>query len=136
MISRKHFIKNREEMAQVQTDYVEHLKENGIDLERGQEKSGAKHLDVTRYKLQETQKDLKEIEVSLGAKEKDLLEKNEQLESIDQKIKMNLEAVPERNFRFKKDLPKEIKTEVKSKFIGNPEIIETETENIVFLLNN
>ena len=132
MISRKHFIKNREEMAQVQTDYVDHLKENGIDLERGQEKSGAKHLDVTRYKLQETQKDLKEIEMNLGEKERDLLEKNEQLESIDQRIKMNLEAVPERNFRFKKDLPKEIKTEVKPKFIGNPEIIKTETENTVF----
>lgn len=131
-ISRKHFIKNREEMAQVQTDYVDHLKENGIDLERGQEKSGVKHLDVARYKLQETQKDLKEIEMNLGEKEQDLQEKNEQLDSIEQKIKMNLEAVPERNFKFKKDLPKEIKVEVKPKIIGKPEIIKTETENTVF----
>lgn len=131
-ISRKHFIKNREEMAQVQTDYVDHLKENGIDLERGQEKSGVKHLDVARYKLQETQKDLKEIEMNLGEKEQDLQEKNEQLESIEQKIKMNLEAVPEQNFKFKKDLPKEIKVEVRPKFIGKPEIIKTETENTVF----
>ena len=131
-ISRKHFIKNRDEMAQVQTDYVDHLKENGIDLERGQEKSGVKHLDVARYKLRETQKDLKEIEMNLGEKEQDLQEKNEQLESIEQKIKMNLEAVPERNFKFKKDLPKEIKVEVKPKIIGKPEIIKTETENAVF----
>jgi hypothetical protein len=131
-ISRKHFIKTREDMAQVQTDYVDHLKENGLDLERGQEKSGAKHLDVARYKLQETQKDLKEIEMNLGEKEQDLLEKNEQLESIEQKIKMNLEAVPDRNFKFKKDLPKEIKVEVKPKILGKPEIIETETENTVF----
>jgi predicted nuclease with TOPRIM domain len=45
---------------------------------------------------------------------------------------MNLDAVPERNFRFKKDLPKEIKTEVKPKMLGKPEIIKTETENTVF----
>lgn len=131
-ISRKHFIKNREEMAQVQTDYVDHLKENGIDLERGQEKSGAKHLDVTRYKLQETQKDLKEIEINLGEKAKDLLEKNEQLKTIEEKIEKNIEAVPSQNFKFKKDLKKEIKTEVIPKLIGKPEIIKTETGNVVF----
>lgn len=124
-ISRKHFIKTRDDMAQVQTDYVDHLKENGFDLERGLEKSGAKHLDVARYKIQETQKDLKEIE-------KDLLEKNEQLESIDQKIKSNLAAVPDRNFKFKKDLKKEIKTEVVPKLFGKPEINEKETGNVVF----
>lgn len=131
-ISRKHFIKNREEMAQVQTDYVDHLKENGIDLERGQEKSGVKHLDVARYKLQETQKDLEKIEMNLGEKEQDLEEKNMELELIEQKINMNLEAVPEQNFKFKKDLPKEIKVQVKPKILGKPEIIKTETENTVF----
>lgn len=124
-ISRKHFIKTRDDMAQVQTDYVDHLKENGFDLERGLEKSGAKHLDVARYKIQETQKDLKEIE-------KDLLEKSEQLESIDQKIKSNLEVVPDRHFKFKKDLKKEIKTEVVPKLFGKPEINKKETDNVVF----
>lgn len=133
-ISRKHFIEKREDMEQVQTDYVEHLNKNGFDLERGLEKSGTKHLDVARYKLQETEKDLKEIEINLGEKEKDLKEKNKQLESIDQKIKINIDRVPDRNFKFKKDLKKEIETKViPKKFnIGHPEIIEEETGNTVF----
>lgn len=132
-ISRKHFIEKREDMEQVQTDYVGHLNKNGFDLERGLEKSGTKHLDVARYKLQETEKDLKEIETNLSEKEQDLLEKNEQLESIDEKIKINLDRVPDQNFRFKKDLKKEIETEViPSKWnVGPPKIIKKETENTV-----
>lgn len=132
-ISRKHFIEKREDMEQVQTDYVDHLNKNGFDLERGLEKSGIKHLDVARYKLQETEKDLKEIEMNLGEKEQDLLEKNEELESIEQKIKINLDRVPDQNFRFKKDLKKEIETEViPNKWkVGPPRIIKKETENNV-----
>lgn len=124
-ISRKHFIKTRDDMAQVQTDYVDHLKENGIDLERGLEKSGAKHLDVTRYKIQETEKELQEIE-------KDLVEKNERLEATTQKIESNLEAVPSGNFKFKTEkMKEEVKTEVQQKWIGNAEIKKTKTGNFV-----
>lgn len=124
-ISRKHFIKTREDMAEVQTKYVGHLKVDGFDLERGLEKSGAKHLDVARYKIQETQKDLKEIE-------SDLLEKSEQLEATKQKIQSNLEAVPSGKFRFKTEkMKQEIKTEVQQKLIGNAEIKKTKTGNYV-----
>lgn len=124
-ISRKYFIKTREDMAEVQTKYVGHLKADGFDLERGLEKSGAKHLDVARYKIQETQKDLKEIE-------SDLLEKSEQLEVTKQKIQSNLEAIPSGKFRFKTEkMKQEIQTEVQQKWIGNAEIKKTKTGNYV-----
>jgi len=124
-ISRKHFIKTREDMAEVQTKYVGHLKADGFDLERGLEKSGTKHLDVARYKIQETQKNLKEIE-------SDLLEKSEQLEVTKQKIQSNLEAIPSGKFRFKTEkMKQEIQTEVQQKWIGNAEIKKTKTGNYV-----
>lgn len=122
-ISRKHFIKTREDMSAVQTKYVEHLNENGFDLERGIEKSGAKHLDVARYKIQETNKEL-------DTTKKILLEKKDELGEINEIVEKAVKAIPK-----EKDsvpfLKKEVETEVIQKRIGKSEVIERETENYV-----
>ncbi|MBA4538690.1 hypothetical protein H1Z61_16550 [Bacillus aquiflavi] len=55
-INCRHFIKTCNDMAVVQTKYVEHMKRKGFDLERELEKANTKQLDVTRYKLQKNQK--------------------------------------------------------------------------------
>lgn len=122
-ISRKHFIKTREDMSTVQTKYVEHLNDNGFDLERGIEKSGAKHLDVVRYKIQETNKEL-------DTTKKILLEKKDELGEINEIVEKAVKAIPK-----EKDsvpfLKKEVETEVIQKILGKSEVIEKETENYV-----
>lgn len=85
-ISRKHFIKTREDMAKVQTKYVEHMNEKGFDLERGLEKSGVKHLDVARYKVQENQKEI-------ALTEKALQEKKRELNKVHSELKKSLEIL-------------------------------------------
>ena len=73
-ISRKHFIKTRQDMANVQTNYVEFMNEKGFDLERGMEKSGGKHLDVARYKVKTAEEKVEQLEQQVtdlsGEKEK------------------------------------------------------------------
>ena len=147
-ISRKHFIKTREDMSTVQTKYVEHLNENGFDLERGIEKSGAKHLDVARYKIQETNKELdataKHLDVArdkiqdtnkkLDTTEKILLEKKEELSEINEIVNQAVKAIP----KEKNSVPflkMEVETEVIQKILGKSEIIEKETENYVLTPN-
>lgn len=73
-ISRKHFIKTRQDMANVQTNYVDFMNEKGFDLERGMEKSGGKHLDVARYKVKTAEEKVEQLEQQVtdlsGEKEK------------------------------------------------------------------
>lgn len=118
-ISRKHFIKTREDMAEVQTKYVEHMNEKGFDLERGLEKSGAKHLDVARYKMQENKKEL-------VMTEKMLLEKKNELEKVQSTLEKNLEILPD----TKEKIPylKKEKETVKTGFMKSE---EKETGNFV-----
>ena len=122
-ISRKHFIKTREDMSTVQTKYVEHLNGMGFDLERGIEKSGAKHLDVARYKIQETNKEL-------DTAEKILLEKKDELSEINEIVERAVKAIPKERDSVP-FLKKEVETEVIQKRIGKSEVIERETENYV-----
>ncbi|OJH19720.1 hypothetical protein BLX88_06420, partial [Bacillus obstructivus] len=85
-ISRKHFIKTREDMAEVQTKYVEHMNKKGFSLERGLEKSDAKHLDVASYKVQENQREL-------AMTEKALLEKKSELHEVRSELEKSLEIL-------------------------------------------
>lgn len=118
-ISRKHFIKTREDMSEIQTKYVEHMNEKGFELERGLEKSGAKHLDVARYKVQENQKEL-------AMTEKALLEKKNELKQIDSTIEQSLEILSDTKEKIP-FLKKETET-VKTGFMKSE---EKETGNFV-----
>lgn len=118
-ISRKHFIKTREDMSEIQTRYVEHMNEKGFDLERGLEKSGAKHLDVARYKVQENQKEL-------AMTEKALLEKKNELKQIDSTIEQSFEILSDTKEKIP-FLKKETET-VKTGFMKSE---EKETGNFV-----
>lgn len=115
-ISRRHFIKTREDMAKVQTDYVDFMNERGFDLERGMEKSGAKHLEVARYKVKATSEELDQVTAELqkanAAKaqveeqirllEKRAAELKERAETVDKafsqrlKLKTNLKDITSR----------------------------------------
>lgn len=79
-ISRKHFITTRQDMANVQTNYVEFMNEKGFDLERGMEKSGGKHLDVARYKVKTAEEKVEQLEqqVTNLSGEKEKLEKEKE----------------------------------------------------------
>ena len=118
-ISRKHFIKSREDMSKVQTRYAEHMNEKGFSLERGLEKSGAKHLDVARYKVQETQKEL-------DSTEKELLEKRNELKKVSQTFDKSLEILSDEKEKvpFKKRETKTIK-------VGFMKTEEQETGNYI-----
>src|SRR5699024_4289328 len=142
-ISRKHFIKNRDEMAQVQTDYVDHLKENGIDLERGMEKSGVKHLDVTRFKIQKTEERLKTIERELSEKSFEMTKLKSEKESLENEknlLEKNVGSRKNELMEMSKNIPpelkikakKEKKTIVEDKMItfGKPKTVEKETGNL------
>jgi len=137
-ISRKHFIKNGEQLAQIQTDYVDHLKENDIHLNRGMKKSKAQHLDVARYKVVKTEERLGEIEKELLDKrfevtklerEKGFLEEN--LDEKKNELKEISNVLPKKDIEIK--VRKEIKTTVEDKMVhfGKPKLIKKETENFV-----
>lgn len=111
-ISRKHFIKTREDMAKVQTRYVDHMNEQGFSLERGLEQSGTKHLDVVRYKVQET--------------EKELLEKKSELEEVSKGIEQTLQSVPDE----KEEIPF-LKKETETVKTGFMQKEEKETGNYI-----
>ncbi|MGE6619599.1 plasmid recombination protein [Bacillus mycoides] len=91
------------------------LQEHGIER---------KLVGTNEYKDVNEYKEKKDLEREIQWLEKEMAKKKDEL------IKVS-EHVPEKkmNLRSKK---KEIKTEVKSKFIGKPEIIEKETGNYVY----
>lgn len=55
-ISRKKFMPKREDMQRLQDKYHEKMNQAGYHLERGERKTGRKHLDVQQYKVQTNQK--------------------------------------------------------------------------------
>ena len=118
-ISRKHFIKTREDMAEVQTKYVEHMNKKGFSLERGLEKSDARHLDVARYKVQENQREL-------AMTEKALLEKKSELHEVRSEFEKSLEILSDTKEKIP-FLKKETET-VKTGFMKSE---EKETGNYV-----
>lgn len=137
-ISRKHFIKNGEQLAQIQTDYVDHLKENGIQLNRGKEKSKAQHLDVARYKIVKTEERLHEIENELLDKNFEMTQLKNEKKSLEKNLgqkKNELENItgilPTENIEVK--VRKEVKTTVEDKLVhfGKPKVIKKETGNWV-----
>lgn len=132
-ISRKHFIKTREDMAKVQTDYVEFMNGRGFELERGMEKSGAKHLDVARYKIKATGEQLEQVTAELhkataakeqAEKEKQLLEKRlAELQERVQSVEKDVESV-ERVFTHRLTLNDDLegiesRTEPVKRIFGN-----------------
>lgn len=137
-ISRKHFIKNGEKLAQIQTDYVDHLKENGINLNRGMEKSKAKHLDVARYKIVKTEERLHEIEDELLDKNFEMAKLRNEKKSLEENLgrKKNeleniTEVLPTENIEVK--VRKEVKVTVEDKLVyfGKPKVTKKETGNLV-----
>lgn len=93
------------------------LQEHGIER---------KLVGTNEYKDVNEYKEKKDLEREIQWLEKEMAKKKDELVKVS-------EHVPEKkmNLRSKK---KEIKTEVKSKFIGKPEIIEKETGNYVYTL--
>ncbi|EJR48172.1 hypothetical protein IIO_06655 [Bacillus cereus VD115] len=91
------------------------LQEHGIER---------KLVGTNEYKDVNEYKEKKDLEREIQWLEKEMAKKKEELVKVS-------EHVPEKkmNLRSKK---KEIKTEVKPKFIGKPEIIEKETGNYVY----
>lgn len=123
-ISRKHFIKTRDDMSKIQTRYVEHMNEKGFSLERGLEGSEAKHLDVARYKVQETQKEL-------DSTERELLEKRNELKKVSQTFDKSLEILSDEKekVQFKKRETKMVK-------VGFMKTEEQETGNYILSENH
>ncbi len=137
-ISRKHFIKNGEQLAQIQTDYVDHLKANDIHLERGEKNSRAKHLDVARYKIVKTEERLDQIENELIEKHFEVAKLKDERKSLENNLgkkKNELENItgilPTENVEVK--VRKEVKAIVEDKMIhfGKPKVTKKETGNFV-----
>ncbi|UAT33115.1 plasmid recombination protein (plasmid) [Bacillus badius] len=111
-------IYNRTELRQLQQDFPDELQRQGFEVERGKEGSKEKHLHPNEYKEKQ------DLEREIAFLEKNLEQKKNQLLAISGNV-------PEKNVSLKPKR-KEIKTLVKPKLIGKPEIIEKETGNYVF----
>lgn len=61
-LSRKHFIKTKEDMANLQDKYFEHMKNAGHDLERGQKGSERHHLSVEEFKAESIKKEIEALQ--------------------------------------------------------------------------
>lgn len=95
------------------------MNDKGFSLERGLEGSEAKHLDVVRYKVQETQKEL-------DTTEKELLEKRNELKKVSQTFDKSLEILSDEKEKvpFKKRETKTVK-------VGFMKTEEQETGNYI-----
>lgn len=91
------------------------LKERGIER---------KLVGSNEYKDVNEYKEKKDLEREIQWLEKEIAKKKDELVKVS-------EQVPEKKMNLKSK-KKEIKTEVKSKFIGKPDIIEKETGNYVY----
>lgn len=76
---------NRQALQTIQEDFPKYLKEQGFDIERGQEHSDKKHLSVDEYKKLKDRTELKELQEA----EKELAEKNQISQSELKKVKKN-----------------------------------------------
>ncbi|MBV1185219.1 plasmid recombination protein, partial [Listeria monocytogenes] len=74
---------NRQALQTIQEDFPKYLKEQGFDIERGQEHSDKKHLSVNEYKKLKDRTELKELQEA----EKELAEKNQVSQSELKKVK-------------------------------------------------
>lgn len=74
---------NRQALQTIQEDFPKYLKEQGFDIERGQEHSDKKHLSVDEYKKLKDRTELKELQEA----EKELAEKNQVSQSELKKVK-------------------------------------------------
>lgn len=111
-------IYNRTELRQLQQEFPDELQRQGFEVERGKEGSKEKHLHPNEYKEKQ------DLEREIAFLEKNLEQKKNELLAISGNV-------PEKNVSLKPKR-KEIKTLVKPKLIGKPEIIEKETGNYVF----
>lgn len=117
---------NRQELLWLQDEFPKHMQKKGFELQRGEEGSKAEHLDTMRYKIEQTKKQLDGLE--------QLQEESELLEEKIQEKKKEFTAISEQLPEEKKSLKglkKEVKTEVKPKLLGKPDIIENKTGNYV-----
>lgn len=117
-LSAKEVLGNKKALTQFQDRYNAFMNEKGYELERGQPKhmTEKQHQDMDKFK-QETnyyKKSFQEIYQKTQMKEERLNELAAALEP---------QEMPYKGY--------EIKTEVKSKLFGKPEITETETGNVV-----
>ena len=74
---------NRQALQTIQEDFPKYLKEQGFDIERGQEHPDKKHLSVNEYKKLKDRTELKELQEA----EKELAEKNQVSQSELKKVK-------------------------------------------------
>lgn len=110
-------IYNRTELRALQNEFPAEMQRLGFEVERGEEGSKEKHLHPNEYKeKKDLEKEVQLLEKSIEGKKKEFLVLNENL--------------PERALSLKTK-KKEVKTEVKVRLIGKPEIIEKETGNYV-----
>lgn len=107
----------KKELQSLQNDFPEFMKQKGFEIERGIP-SDKKHLSPQEYKEKQ------DLEKEKTLLEKNIVEKKNELLSIGERI-------PDKSIKLKPK-KKEIKTEVKPKLIGKPEIIKTETGNYVY----
>lgn len=110
-------IYNRTELRALQNEFPAEMQRQGFEVERGEEGSKEKHLHPNEYKeKKDLEKEVQLLEKSIEGKKNEFLALNENL--------------PERALSLKTK-KKEVKTEVKVRLIGKPEIIEKETGNYV-----
>jgi hypothetical protein len=61
-LNRKHFIETKEDMANLQDKYFEHMKNAGHNLERGQKGSERHHLSVEEFKAESIKKEIEALQ--------------------------------------------------------------------------
>lgn len=111
-------IYNRTELQALQREFPAEMQRQGFEVQRGEEGSKEKHLHPNEYKeKQDLEREKQLLEKKIVGKKKELIDLSE--------------VLPEKKVTLKTN-QKEIKTEVKPKILGKPEIIETETGNYVY----
>lgn len=79
-LSAKEFFGQRSELQSLQTDFHNHVKELGFDLERGEKGSDRKHIETQKFKKQTLEQDIQALEG-------DLKEKKQHLDTLQTNIK-------------------------------------------------
>jgi len=117
-LSAKEVVGNKKALTQFQDRYNEFMNEKGYDLERGQSKqvTKKKHQDMDKFK-QGTKYHENVFQQALQKAEK----QEDRLDEL-------AAALEPKEVKFE---GREVKTEVKSKLFGKPEVIEKETGNVV-----
>lgn len=110
---------DRQELQALQKEFPADLQRQGFEVERGLEGSKEKHLRPNEYKeKKDLEREIKGIEQTIAGKKQEFIALTEHL--------------PEGTHAKFGEKVKEMKTEVKPKLIGKPEILEKETGNFVF----